>query len=61
MSCSPGSGEGFSTKYRGLVSFILEESAGGAVYALMLVIFSDGVSYVPALVLARIFGSELNL
>ena len=61
MGCSPDWGEGLSTKYRGLVSFMLEESAGGAVYALLLVIFSNGVSYLPALMLARIFGTESRL
>ncbi len=61
MGCSPDWGEGLSTKYRGLVSFMLEESVGGAVYALLLVIFSNGVSYLPALVLARMFGTESKL
>ena len=61
MGCSPDWGEGLSTIHRGLVSFVLEESAGGAVYALLLVIFSNGVSYLPALVLARIFGTESKL
>ncbi len=46
------------SKYRGLIGFMLEESAGGALYALLLVIFSNGVSYLPALVLARIFGTD---
>jgi len=61
VGCSPDWAEGLSTKYRGLVSFMLEESAGGAVYALLLVIFSNGISYLPALVLARIFGTESKL
>ena len=58
MGCSAGWGEGLPSKYRGLIRFMLEESTGGAVYALMLVIFTNGVSYLPAMVLARIFGTN---
>ena len=55
MGCSPDWATGLPSKYQGLVSFTLHDSVGGAVYALLLVIFSNGVSYLPALVLARLF------
>ena len=63
MGCSELSGSadwvaGLNSKYRTLIGFMLEESAGGFLYALLLVVFTNGVSYLPALVLARIFGTE---
>ena len=61
MGCSPDWGEGLTPKYRSLVGFVFEESAGAAVYALLLVIFTNGVSYLPALVFAKILGTESRL
>ncbi len=58
MGCSPDWVEGLSSKYQGLGRFMLEESAGGAVYALLLVIFSNGISFLPASVLARLFRTD---
>lgn len=54
IGCSPDWGEGLTAKYRGLIGFMAQESAGAAVYTLLLVIFANGVSYLPALVLARL-------
>jgi hypothetical protein len=45
-------------KYRLLISFMVEDSAGGAIYALLLIIFTNGVSYLPALLLSRIFKKQ---
>jgi hypothetical protein len=61
MGCSTDWAEGLTTKYQALVRFMLEESAGGALYALLLMIFVNGVSYLPALLLARLVGTDSNL
>jgi hypothetical protein len=60
MGCSSDWGEGLPQRYRGLVLFMLEQTAGGALYALMLVVFTNGISYLPALLLARIFRRDSN-
>ncbi len=56
--CSPDWLDLSTTKYEGMLGFMLTESAGAAVYALLLVIFTNGVSYLPALLLTRLFRSK---
>lgn len=50
-----------SSKYDGLIAWVLRDSYGGALYALVLVIFTNGASYLPALVLARLLGPKSDL
>ena len=58
MDCFPSWSEGLSGGELALIKFIYGHSIGGALYALVLVIFTNGVSLLPAMVLAKIFGSK---
>ena len=58
MDCFPSWSEGLSGGELALIKFIYGHSLGGALYALVLVIFTNGVSLLPAMVLAKIFGSK---
>ena len=59
VGCDLGWADGLTGRYRGLVSFMMQKSAGAAIYAVALVVFCNGVSYLPGLALARLTGARL--
>lgn len=59
LGCELGWEEGMTGRYRGLISLMTQKSAGAAFYAVGLVVFCNGVSYLPGLALARLTGPRL--